>query len=376
MVRVKLRGLKIATSKGRWYVYRRADKEKLIEGFKGTRDELLRKMESPAFIAAYNRPRKERHKADQFASDTLGGLFHWYTNGDIDRLDQKDHLDNPGKLPLGYPKWHSKLSKATRKDYLAAFDYLRQEFDIQLKDVEQPDLYDLRDGCANTKWPRFADKMIAALSSAFKQAVKRGHMKRNPCLGMDKAHEADPNANREWMPEELAAALAKAPTEIATCLMLARYGGLRGQTVVVAGWKQYRSHPKTGMAIQLITRKNNEPNFLPVLPELQAYLDSMTRTSTLIAVRDDGTPWPSEKEMQTRVSHWLRERERDGDIGAGTTLHGLRVSYAAWWKRNGATDAEVADLLGDRSQAMGTHYTRHVAREDNVVRAFERAMKK
>ncbi len=34
------------------------------------------------------------------------------------------------------------------------------------------------------------------------------------------------------------------------------------------------------------------------------------RTDGLLAVRADGTPWPSEKEMQTRVSHWLRDRER------------------------------------------------------------------
>lgn len=86
----------------------------------------------------------------------------------------------------------------------------------------------------------------------------------------------------------------------------------------------------------------------------------------------DGPPWSSEKLMQATVSHWLREKEREGLIGAGTTLHGLRVSYAAWWKRNGATDAEIADLLGDKSQRMGTHYTRHVSREDNVVRAFKR----
>ena len=72
------------------------------------------------------------------------------------------------------------------------------------------------------------------------------------------------------------------------------------------------------------------------------------------------------------MSHYLRDLERDGLIGDGTTLHGLRVSYAAWWKRNGATDAEVADLLGDKSQRMGTHYTRHVTREDNVIRAFNR----
>ena len=108
------------------------------------------------------------------------------------------------------------------------------------------------------------------------------------------------------------------------------------------------------------------------LPPAQGQQRGLTRSSTMIAVRDDGTPWESEKDLQTRVSHFLRDLERDGLIGAGTTLHGLRVSYAAWWKRNGATDAEVADLLGDKSQRMGTHYTRHVTREDNVIRAFRR----
>jgi integrase len=68
----------------------------------------------------------------------------------------------------------------------------------------------------------------------------------------------------------------------------------------------------------------------------------------------------------------LRDLKREGLIGAGTTLHGLRVSYAARWKRNGANDSEVADLLGDKSVRMGAHYTRHVEAEANVIRAFKR----
>jgi integrase len=56
----------------------------------------------------------------------------------------------------------------------------------------------------------------------------------------------------------------------------------------------------------------------------------------------------------------------------GTTLHGLRVSYAAWWKRNRANNSEVADLLGDKSERMGAHYTRYVEREANVIPAFSR----
>ena len=68
----------------------------------------------------------------------------------------------------------------------------------RLEGITQPDLYDMRDKCADKKWPRFADQMISALSSMFRQAVKRGKMPFNPCTGMDDAHKADPNANREW----------------------------------------------------------------------------------------------------------------------------------------------------------------------------------
>ena len=95
------------------------------------------------------------------------------------------------------------------------------------------------------------------------------------------------------------------------------------------------------------------------------------RADGVIAVRDDGSLRPSEKEMQTRVSHWLREQERAGHIGAGTPLHGLRVSYAAWWKRNGASDSEVAALIGDVSDKMGKHYTRHAEAEISIIRAFD-----
>lgn len=377
VVKVRLDGLNIVRARGRWYVYPRKGGEALIKGFEGTRDQLLEHMAEPNFIQVYNRPRVLSRPAASFGADTLGGLIHWFSNGDIDLTDRKAALGAPGAIDSGYPKWR-KLAKATRADYLDAFEYLRAEFDILLADVRQPDLYDLRDGCANKKWPRFADQMIAALSSAFKQAVKRGKMEINPCLGMDKAHQADPHSNREWYDGEFPAAFDRAPMEIKICLMLARFAGLRGQTIVDIDWKRRFRHPLTGSAIRLTTAKNNERNFLPEMRELQDFLATIkVRTKDgKIALRDSGQPWTDEKEMQTRVSHFLRDLERDGVIGAGTTLHGLRVSYAAWWKRSGASDGEVADLLGDKSEAMGKHYTRHVEREVNVIRAFERVKDK
>jgi integrase len=369
-------GLNIYRSRGKWYVYHRATGDALLRGFVGDRADLKRKLKSPEFIAAYNRPRLRARPAKTLPIETLGGFVHWFTNGDIDRTPEQLKADDRfGENPDGYPKWRTKLAAATRKDYLEAFDWLRDEFDIALADITQPDLYELRDKCANKKWPRFADQMIAALSSMFRQAKKRGKMTINPCLGMEKAHEADPNANREWYPEEWKVAFERAPMEIKIPMMLARYAGLRGQTIVAVLWKQYRDHDLTGKCFRFVARKTKKSNaeaFVPAMPELQEFLAGLKRGSTLIALRDDGTPWESEVDMQTRVSHWLRDQERAGLIGAGTTLHGLRVTYAAWLSRHGASDKEVAAGLGDKSTRMGAHYTRHVENEANVVRAFKR----
>ena len=161
--------------------------------------------------------------------------------------------------------------------------------------------------------------------------------------------------------------------------MVARHVGLRGQTIVGINRNQFEDDPTgpTGQAVRYTPRKNRKKVRsirLPVMPELQSFIADLKvqRADGLIAIRDDGSAWPSEKEMQTRVNHWLRDQERKGLIGAGTPLHGLRVSYAAWWKRNGASDEEVANLIGDKSKAMGAHYTRHVDAEQNIGRAFNR----
>jgi integrase len=350
VIKVTLRGLRIQHAKGRWYVYfRDGGGPPLLKGFEGTREQLLARLGEADMLTIYNMRRK-RDLTAIYAEGTLGTLVAWFKTD--------------------CPRWGT-LSDATRKDYEAAFEWLRPEFDCPLDLITTPALYDVRDRCAKATWPRFADKMIAALSSMFTQAVKRSKMLANPCLGMDRAHKADPNANREWTREEFEV-VKIAPLEIQIPMMLARYAGLRSQTIVVVTWKQYQPHPLTGMCFRFTAAKNREKAFVPVMPELQELLAGLkVRTSDgPIALRDDGTPWPHENAVQKRVSEWLRAREREGMVGAGTTLHGLRVTYAAWLRRAGADTREVASALGDKSTQMGEHYTRHVETENNVVRAF------
>jgi hypothetical protein len=181
VIKVTLRGLRIQHAKGRWYVYfRDGGGPPLLKGFEGTREQLLARLGEADMLTIYNMRRK-RDLTAIYAEGTLGALVAWFKTD--------------------CPRWGT-LSDATRKDYEAAFEWLRPEFDCPLDLITTPALYDVRDRCAKATWPRFADKMIAALSSMFTQAVKRSKMLANPCLGMDRAHKADPNANREWTREE------------------------------------------------------------------------------------------------------------------------------------------------------------------------------
>jgi hypothetical protein len=327
-------------------------------------------------MQTYNRPRLQKRSASDFGIETLGGFIHWYTNGDIDR-PFKQTKDSPGAVEGCYPKW-ANLAAATRDHYIEAYDYLRPEFDMQLAGITQPMVYEVLDKAAIEKWPSFPNHLKTALSSMFKQAVKRGKMPFDVCIGMEKPHKSDPNANREWMADEWKYVRENAPLELLIPFMLARrYAGLRGQTIVKIRRQDIEDHHVTGKAARYNARKNKRKVVLPVLPELQTFLAELAeskvqRADGLIAVREDGRAWSSEERLQVVVSLWLREQERDGKIGAGTTLHGLRVTYAAWWKRNGATNREVADLIGDSSEAMGAHYTRHVDAEISIIRAFNR----
>jgi hypothetical protein len=107
----------------------------------------------------------------------------------------------------------------------------------------------------------------------------------------------------------------------------ARNAGLRGQTIVVVNWKQHRDQDLTGKCFHFVADKNKEKGFVPAMAGAARF----PRRPDAIFDADRGPrrrhAMGSEKGMRTRLSHFLRDLERDGLIGAGTTLHGLRVSY-------------------------------------------------
>jgi integrase len=352
VVKVRLKGLKIARARGRYYVYVRATGEALLQGFEGSKEDLERRLGDPDMLGAYN---GRRPRSVPYREKTLGWLVAWYRDAEQ------------------CPEWKA-LSDATKSDYSAALDWLEPEYDSMLESITQAAIYEVRDRCAKEKWPAFADKVTTALSSMFTAAAKRGKMHSNPAMGVDRVHRKDPNANREWHPGEWETVIRLAPPHLRTAYMLARHLGYRSQSIVAVTWKNYQPDPRFRMCFRMFHRKNREDqHWLPASPLLQAYLAGLkVRTKDgPIALRFNGKPWESAEQLQKQSSNFLTGLARKGLIGPGLTEHGLRATFASEIKRvTGATDEEVAAALGDRDKKMGAHYTRHIEQENRIAFLF------
>lgn len=349
VVRVRLAGLNVRKARGKWYVSHRLTGDSLLRGFEGSREDLDKRLAQPDILTAYNLI-KRRNRGRVYGKGTLGELVRWFKNE--------------------CPSW-DKLSPASRQDYEKTFAYLEPEFDTPIALITQPDVYEVRNKAAKAKWGRFADKLVSHLSKMFHEAKKVGRAETNPAAGVEKVHSADPNANHEWRPAEVQEALSGAPTHILTPLILARFQGFRGQTCAALLWSAYIDDPQFGKAFSVTLRKNNEPSWFPAASETRAHLAMLDKSATHICTARDGTPWPSEKTLQGAVSDYLDRLKESGKIRKGCTLHGLRVTYAASIRRRGHDAGTVADALGDRSEAMGKHYTRHVEKEASLIRIFD-----
>ena len=78
MPKVKLKGLKMYPVKGKWYVYVRATGARLVKGFDGKKADLIKLLETPEMIGAYNVTRDRG--PGTYPEQTLGWLVTWFTN--------------------------------------------------------------------------------------------------------------------------------------------------------------------------------------------------------------------------------------------------------------------------------------------------------
>ncbi len=344
MAKVPIKGLHIKQAKGRWYVTVRATGESLLKGFTGSRDELLKKLGEPEFLLKYSTRKSVRVS---YPEGSVGHIIEWF----------KRETD----------RW-ANLSQRTKSDYEKAYAWLGDDMNYPASEIAQSDMVRIRNKASKDAHPKFSNHLLSALSSAFDEAVEEGLMAINPCIGVKRKYKPRKDANREWTKEEQDFVFKDAPAHLLAPMLIAREAGLRGEDIFSLKWKTNYENGR----FTLKAKKNGVALSIPVYGRLRDLLDTVERTSIFICVSSHGKPYKSEKMLQQAVGNLLRRYRKEGKTGPDLTLHGLRVTLAAELKRMGEDDKSIADALGDMSEAMGAHYSRHVLTESRASAVFER----
>lgn len=274
--------------------------------------------------------------------------------------DAKSVRERPGTLGLLIADYRKApafqdLAPRTRADYQHHFDYLQPIADTPVVQIDRPLVVRIRDKAAASKGRRFGNYLKATLSVIFGWGRERGYIADNPASGIKaiRRQKGAPEANRPWSDDERHATLDAAPTHMRPAIALMAFTGL--------GPKDALTLPRNfAKKDEIATRraKTGGPIFWPMPAELVAILDAAPQhAATTVCANSKGRPWSQDG---FRAS-WrtLRIRlEKEGLVGPGLTLYGLRHTVAVILRESGCDERTIADALGQKNIEMARHYAK------------------
>ncbi len=287
----------------------------------------------------------------------------------------------PGTLGLliaayrGHPAF-TDLAPRTKADYQAVFDYLKPIADTPLVRFDKPLVVRIRDKAAQDKGRKFANDVKARFSGIFGWGSERGYIAANTAAGIKdiRRRKDAPDANRPWADEERDAVLAACPAHILPAIALMMFTGLGPRDALTLP----KGFHKAG-EIATKRSKTGEPVFWTCPAPLSAVLaEAPAHDAITLCANSDGKPWTvsgfraSWRPIRTRL-------EREGKIGPGLTLYGLRHTVAVILREIGMDERTIADALGQKTIEMARHYAKGAdlkPKMRGVVRSFEAELDK
>ena len=130
-------------------------------------------------------------------------------------------------------------------------------------------------------------------------------------------------------------------------LELALHTGQRRGDVLAMRWR----HIHEGL-ISVVQAKTGERLAVPIHSHLADVLERIPREHMFIVHREDGLPYSA------NGFHAMFYREKNRLGLAGLQFHGLRHTAARLLAEAGCTDREIMAILGHRTSAMVSKYTR------------------
>ena len=266
----------------------------------------------------------------------------------------------PGSLALiiaAYRASHEflDLRSDTRKEYERSLSILSGLGTLVMSEIKSPDVVRIRDNLRKSRNRTAANKSLATLSILFSFAVEHGLADGNPVRGVRKLKGAKdtPYRNRPWSKCELDTVLSHLPQHLALPFIIARWTGLRIGDVV-----KLKSSLYDGKVIQLHTSKRDVLVSIPAAQPLKLALEMRPHpNATTACLNSLHKPWTKDG-FQTSFFKVIRKLEKEGLVGLGLTLHGLRHTVATEMRELGYDPRTIADMLGQKSEVMAQHYSR------------------
>lgn len=165
---------------------------------------------------------------------------------------------------------------------------------------------------------------------------------------------ASRDANRPWLPEEIAAVLDRAPIGLRRAYVLGACG-FDGGTMLGLTWSDYDEG--RGVFADQARNKTGVGGYTIVYPPLRPYLEGGDKPSASIVTNAAGAPFANVNTLQTRSSEFLRGLAAEGVVGEGLTLHGLRHTLAKAIADAGADLRAIQAALRHSTARMSLKYS-------------------
>jgi integrase len=247
--------------------------------------------------------------------------------------------------------------------------FLGPRANLNIAAITQKDILDFRDK-RETKGlaPVTLNLDVTVLSAAFNAALGQGHIRVNPCKGIE-ALKDKATHKKVFTPEQVSALLSAADGDWRGVILVGFYCGMRLNDACNLRWRDFDlvSPIKT---ITYEPRKTGEAVTVVVHPALEDYLLSLPTPDyedafvfPSLAQRKNVSPLSKafRKIMQrARIAQSLiRERNQKGRSVYSHSFHSLRHSFSTILANNNVSEEVRMRLTGHTTRDVHQKYTHH-----------------
>jgi integrase len=247
------------------------------------------------------------------------------------------------------------LAPRTRVDYQRVFDYLKPIGDTPLIKFDRPLIVRIRDKAVQSRGRRQGNYVKSVLSLLFAWGSERGFVANNPASGIRhiRRKKGLPDANRPWSDEERHIVLERVPAHMRLPIGLMMFTGLGPEDALTLPRSFFKNN-------EIATRrsKTGEPVYSPAPTPLVELIGARPKHDAItLCATSRGRPWTGSG-FRASWRTLKKKLEREGAIGPGLTLYGLRHTVAVILREIGFDERTIADALGQETIEMARLYAK------------------